>query len=332
MRKLKSYTIIIHHLPFTIHHLPMLDVVIIGAGPAGMAAAMWCDELGLDTLILEQNESIGGQLATIYGPIENYPGLRTSDGREFLERFADQLDHTGFDQWTNVKIENVDLAAKRILLRSGEKLQSISIVIATGVTRRQLGIPGEKEFAGRGIIESATRDRDLFAGKDVCVIGGGDAAAENALLLADVCPTVTLVHRGEKLRARREFVEQMRTNHCITVFTESIVTRILGNESLEAVEIRRKDALKPFQMAVRGVLIRIGVEPNTDLFRDQVQLDEKGYVVVNSQQETSIPNVFAIGDVSNPLAPTISGATGAGATAAKVIAAKLLTRAGIGQS
>jgi thioredoxin reductase (NADPH) len=191
------------------------------------------------------------------------------------------------------------------------------------VSRRHLGIPGENEFSGKGIIDSAARDRNLFAGKDVCVIGGGDAAVENALLLADVCATVTLVHRGKKLRARREFVEQLQTNHCITVFTESVVDRIIGNEEVEAVEIRRKEAIKPFQMAVRGVLIRIGVEPNTDPFRGQLRLDEKGYIVVTSQHETTLTNVFAIGDVSNPIAPTVSGATGAGATAAKVIAARL---------
>lgn len=303
----------------------MHDVIIIGAGPAGLSAALWCDQLGLDTLLLEQNESVGGQLATIYGPIENYPGLRTRDGAEFLERFVDQIEDSGFDQWTNVEIERLDVTGKRVFLRSGESLQSISLIIATGVRRRRLGIAGEKDFVGRGIIESAARDSHLFAGKDVCVIGGGDAAAENALLLADVCPTVTLVHRSPKLRARREFVEQMQTNHCITVFTESVVTRILGNDTVEAVEIKRKEAIKPFQMAVGGVLIRIGVEPNTELVRDQLQLDEKGYVVVNSRQETTVPNVFAIGDVSNPLAPTISGATGAGATAAKVIAARLLS-------
>ncbi|MCM3903843.1 MAG: NAD(P)/FAD-dependent oxidoreductase [Pyrinomonadaceae bacterium] len=301
----------------------MHDVVIIGAGPAGLAAALWCDQLGLDTLILEQSETVGGQLLSIYGAIENYLGVRAPNGAELLARFADQIDNAGFDLWTNVEIASVDLAAKRVSLINGEQLQSISIIIATGVRRRRLGIPGENEFGGKGIIDSATRDRNLFAGKDVCVIGGGDAAAENALLLADVCPTVTLVHRGKKLAARREFVEQLQTNHCLTVFTESVVSRIIGNEEVEAVEIQRKEAIKPFQMAVRGVLIRIGVEPNTDSFRGQLQLDEKGYIVVTSQQETTLTNVFAIGDVSNPMAPTISSATGAGATAAKVIATRL---------
>ena len=304
----------------------MHDVLIIGAGPSGLAAALWCDELGLDTLVLEQGEQIGGQLHAIHGPIKNYPGVHANNGREFLERFSGRVADADFDLWTNVGIENVDLNAKRVRLASGEELQSIAIIIATGVRRRQLGIPGEAEFRGRGVIESGTRDREAFAGRDVCVIGGGDAAAENALLLAEVCPTVTLVHRRKKLKARPEFVQQLRSQHCITIFPESVVTRILGDGKVEAVEILRKEALKPFQMAVQGVVIRIGVAPNTEIFRGQLQLDDAGYALVTSQQETSAQNVFAIGDVSNPLAPTISGAAGAGATAAKVIASRLNTR------
>ena len=247
----------------------MHDVVVIGAGPAGLAAGLWCDQLGLDTVILEQSETVGGQLHSIYGAIENYPGVRASNGSDLLTRISEQIDTADFDLWTNVEIERIDLTAKRVSLQSGEKLQAISIILATGVRRRTLGIPGENEFSGRGIIESAARDRKLFAGKDVCVIGGGDAAAENALLLSEFCPTVTLVHRGSKMSARREFVEQLQTNHCITVFTESVVSRIIGSYEVEAVEIRRKEAIKPFQMAVRGVLIRFGVEPNTQSCRDQ---------------------------------------------------------------
>jgi thioredoxin reductase (NADPH) len=304
----------------------MHDVIIIGAGPAGLSTAFWCDDLGLDTLVLEQAEQIGGQLHRVYNPIENYLGLKTRNGQELLELFAKDVDDAEFDLWTGANITSVDLKAHRIVLQSGENLQSIAIVIATGVRPRQLGVPGEKEFIGRGMIESGARDRQLFAGQDVCVVGGGDAAVENALLLAEVCPTVTLVHRGKKLRARRELAERLQPNNCITVFTESVLTRIIGDEEVQAVEIQRKEGLKPFQLAVRGVLIRIGVEPNTELFREQLETDEKGFIAVNSQQETNVPMVFAAGDVSNPIAPTISGATGAGATAAKVIAARLNAR------
>jgi thioredoxin reductase len=304
----------------------MHDVIIIGAGPAGLSSAFWCDELGLDTLVLEQAEQVGGQLHRVHNPIENYLGLKTRNGRELLELFTKDVDSAEFDLWTQAAIASVDLKARRISLESGESLQSIAIVIATGVRPRELGVPGEKEFIGKGMIESGARDRQLFAGQDVCVVGGGDAAVENALLLAEFCPTVTLVHRGRKLRARRELADRLQASHCITVFTESVLTRIIGEEEVVAVEILRKQGLKPFQLAVRGVLIRIGVEPNTELFREQLEMDEQGFIAVNSQQETNVPMVFAVGDVSNPVAPTISGATGAGATAAKVIGARLNAR------
>ena len=304
----------------------MHDVIIIGAGPAGLSTAFWCDELGLDALVLEQSEEIGGQLHRIYNPINNYLGLKARNGEELLGRFTADVDSADFDLWTQTSISSVDLKAKRVALASGEDLQSIALVIATGVRARKLGVPGEKEFAGKGMIESATRDRERFAGQDVCVVGGGDAAVENALLLAEVCPTVTLVHRGKKLRARPEFREKLQSQHCITVFTESVLTRIMGGERVEAVEIQRQQGLKPFQLAVRGVLIRIVVEPNTELFREQLETDAGGYIAVNSQQETNVPMVFAVGDVSSPVAPTISGATGAGATAAKVIASRLNTK------
>lgn len=301
----------------------MYDSIIIGAGPAGLSAAIWCDELGLDTLLLECGEGIGGQLLYVYNAIEDYPGARAENGLELLERFREQVEPLDFDLWTQAEIETADLKSKRILLRSGEDLRAISIIIATGVRRRTLNVPGEAELKGRGVAESGVRDRQWLAGRDVCIVGGGDAAAENALMLAEVCPTVTLVHRGERLRARREFVERLKSEHRITVFLEAELERIIGHERVEAVEIRRRGALKPFQVAVQGVLIRIGVEPNTELFRGQLRLDERGYILVTSEQEASVENVFAIGDVSNPLAPTIAGAVGAGATAAKVIASRL---------
>jgi len=301
----------------------MHDVIIIGAGPAGLSAAYWCDELGLDTLVLEQREEVGGQLLSIHHPVQNYLGLKTENGRELRDLFAAKIEESDFDLWTGAEISSIDLRAKRIALQSGEQLQSISIIIASGVRRRRLGIPGELEFAGKGVVDSGIADRAFLAGKDVCIVGGGDAAAENALMLAEVCPTVTLVQRGRKSRARKEFSERLHVNHCITVFKEAVVQRIMGTDYVEAVEILRDGALQSFQMAVGGVLIRIGVDPNTDLFREQLHMDERGYIVVNGEQETSVGNVFAIGDVSNPAAPTIAGATGSGATAAKVLASRL---------
>ena len=301
----------------------MHDVIIIGAGPGGLSAALWCDELGLDTLVLEAEAEVGGQLARVYNPIRNHLGVEAEDGSELRARFAAQVEDKGFDLWTQVELESVDARAKSVKLRSGEELRAIGLIIATGLRRRRLNVPGESEFAGRGVLESGKRDASSIAGADVVVVGGGDAAAENALLLAEVCPTVTLVHRGKKLSARREFVERIQGAHCITVFTEATLQRIMGAERVESVEILRAGALKPFRMAVRGVLVRIGVEPNTELFREQLHMDERGYIVTTGEQETSVENVFAVGDVSNPLAPTVSGAVGAGATAAKVLASRL---------
>jgi thioredoxin reductase (NADPH) len=301
----------------------MHDVIIIGAGPAGLSAALWCDELGLDTLVIEQGAEVGGQLLRVYNPIENYLGVSASNGRELRDLFAAQVADKEFDLWTEAEIESVELKAKRVRLRSGEELQAIALVIATGVRRRRLNVPGESEFEGRGVLESGRLDRDKVAGEDVLVVGGGDAACENALLLAETCATVTLAHRGRSLRARPEFAERIKSDHRITVFTETTLQSILGGERVESVEILRAGALKPMRMAVRGVLVRAGVEPNTELFGGQLHTDERGYVVVTGEQETSAEMVFAVGDVSNPLAPTVSGAAGAGATAAKVIASRL---------
>ena len=301
----------------------MHDVIIIGAGPGGLSAALWCDELGLDTLVLEREPEVGGQLLRVHNRVGNYLGVEAANGRELRDLFAAQTDARDFDLWTQAEIEEADLRAKRVRLRSGEELTCIAIVIATGVRRRRLGIPGESEFEGRGVLSSGVLERDAVAGEDVLVVGGGDAAAENALLLAETCATVTLVHRGPKLSARREFAERIQGDHRITVFTEATLERVMGSDRVESVEIRRAGALKPVRMAVRGVLIRVGVEPNSELFTGQLHADARGYIVTDGQHETSAEMVFAVGDISNPRAPTVSGATGAGATAAKVIASRL---------
>ncbi|GAC1401541.1 MAG: hypothetical protein NVSMB56_16650 [Pyrinomonadaceae bacterium] len=178
----------------------MFDVIIIGAGAGGMSAALWCHELKLKALTLERNEEAGGQLLRVYNAIENHLGARTADGRELRDVFAAQIEAAQIEVRTNAEVARVDLQAKRVVLQSGEEFAPRSLILATGVRRRRLNIAGEREFVGRGMLESGKLDGEKFAGKRVCVIGGGDAALENALILAEVCERVVLVHRGRELR------------------------------------------------------------------------------------------------------------------------------------
>jgi thioredoxin reductase (NADPH) len=297
----------------------MNDVIIIGAGAAGLSAGLWCDELGLKTLVLESEKEIGGQLLRVYNPIANHLGAIASNGSEMRDKFAAQIENCGFQRRFETKISSVDLAAKNIVLENGEQLRSRAIILATGVRRRRLNIAGENL---RGVLESGKRDAEFGRGKNVCVIGGGDAAAENALIFAAVAEKVFLVHRNKEFRARAEFLEKINGNTRIEILLETEVKKIVGKEAVEAVELRKNDSPEKFQIAVSSVLVRIGVEPNTDFVCGQIKLDENGYIEINSSCETSLENVFAVGDVANPLAPTVSSAVGGGATAAKMLRAR----------
>jgi thioredoxin reductase (NADPH) len=299
----------------------MCDAIIIGAGPAGMSAAWWCAELGLRTLLLEQEATGGGQLLWTHNAINNYLGLRAANGRELYEQFAAHFAAARVETLYNAEIVAADLPRKAIKLRDGTELTAPGLILATGVRRRRLGISGETELAGRGVMVSGMRDREQYTGKTVCVVGGGDAAVENALLLAEAGVRVLLAHRGPRWRAREEFVAQLVGHPHIEAYLETTATRILGSEKVTGIELQTGG--KPFIRKVSGVLVRIGVAPNSEPFRAQLDADAQGYIRVNAQQETSVANVFAVGDVSNPLAPTIAGAIGAGATAAKTLAASL---------
>ncbi|HLM01310.1 MAG TPA: FAD-dependent oxidoreductase, partial [Pyrinomonadaceae bacterium] len=196
-----------------------------------------------------------------------------------------------------------------------------ALIIATGIRRRKLNVPGEAELKGKGILESGKRDAEKAKEKNVCVVGGGDAALENALILAKTARRVTLVHRRKDFRARSEFLEKAWRNPSIEILTGAAVTKILGREKVEAVEIKNNN--KVFILPVEAVLIRAGVEPNTEIFRGKLELDENGYIKIDSLCRTSAEKVFAVGDAANPFAPTVSSAVGMGATAAKVILSKL---------
>jgi thioredoxin reductase (NADPH) len=295
------------------------DIIIIGAGVAGMSAALWCDELKLKALVLEKEVRPGGQLNIVYNPIENHLGIEAKNGADLCKKILKHLKKRNIQITTGVNIAEVNLERREIQLSNGETLSAGNLIIATGVRRRKLNVEGEEKFQGRGILVSGKRDAEKVKGKKVCIIGGGDAALENALILSQTAEKVFLIHRREIFRARSEFIEKLRANGKIEVLTNTVVRKITGDSCVEAVELENLLTKKKSLLAVQSVLIRIGVEPNTQLFRKQLEMDESGYIKVSSRCETSLKGVFAIGDVANPLSPTISTAIGTGAIAVKII-------------
>jgi len=295
------------------------DVIIIGGGVGGLSAALWCDELGLSALLLESQAELGGQLLWTHNAIKNYLGREAENGRELRDAFLEQIAKRNFELSLQAQITEVDLEKKEVLLDGGTLVSARAIVIATGIRRRKLNVAGEDKFKERGIIESGKKNADSVAGKNVLVIGGGDAAFENALILAETAEKVTLAHRRKVFSARKEFIEQVKNHPKITILSETSVQKISGNERVERVELKKIPADETLILPVDALLIRIGVEPNTKNFRRQLELDESGYIEINRNCETNLKGVFAVGDAANPLSPTVSSAVGMGATAAKAI-------------
>lgn len=284
-----------------------------------MSATLWCAELGLNALLLEKGAELGGQLLWVYNPIKNHLGSTAENGRELRDVFVRQIGSLKFTLRLQSEISRLNLEKREVTLSSGEKFSARFIIIATGIRRRKLNVEGEEQFKNKGIIESGKRDADLVKDKNVCVIGGGDAAFENALILAETASSVTLVHRRKNFRARPEFVERINENPKIEIYNETIVRKIVGDERIEAVELENLRTGEVFRKDAQTVLIRVGVEPNTKIFLDKLELDKNGYIKVNQSCETDVKGIFAVGDVANPLSPTVSSAVGMGATAVKTI-------------
>ncbi len=297
------------------------DVIIIGGGPGGLSAAFWCAELGLKAILLEKEEELGGQLLRTFNAIKNHLGVEAANGREMRDIFLRQVEKRDVTLRRGSAIAAADLVEKTIVLADGSQYSARAIIIATGVSRRKLGVPGEAEFRGLGILESGEGTKNDVAGKRILIVGGGDAALENALILSRTADRVFVVHRRSEVRARDEFVKGCRRDEKIEFILNTKATAIIGNEAVEAVDLENISTKTASRIPVDAVLIRIGEEPNTGLFGGQVEMDDADFVCTDSNCVTNLPNIFAIGDVANPVAPTISSAVGAGATAAKAIAA-----------
>jgi thioredoxin reductase (NADPH) len=299
------------------------DVIIIGGGPAGMSALIWCHSLGLRGVLLEQSPELGGQMLETFHRVLDYPGLVAENGRELRDHFAAQLDLLQLDYRTGRKIEEVDLSQRRARC-GGEWLQGRGVIIAAGARKRRLGIPGEDKFEIRGVSFSATRDHSLYAGKKVSVIGGGDSAVQNSLLLSSICPGVTLIHRSDKYRARADWLKQARENPRITIIDNAEAKAIEGGERVERliIEDTRTGEIKTID--TEGVFIRVGVAPNTEMLRGQIEMDEAGFIKTDQRQRTSVEMVYAAGDVCRPACLSVATAVGQGAISAKDIAISLI--------
>ena len=298
------------------------DLIIIGGGAAGLSAALWADELGLAALLLEKETEFGGQLRRVYNRIENHLGVETENGREMRDIFVRQIEKRSFVRHLAAEVSAVDAENKTVSV-GDEQFSARTLIIAAGVRRRKLRVPGEDVFQGKGIIESGKKEAETTVGKTALVVGGGDAALENALILAEYAKKVFLVHRRAEFRGRTEFLERINANRKIEILTETVVERVRGGETVESVETKNVRNGEMRILPIETVLIRIGVAPNTEILRGKINLDSHGYIQTDNRGETSLSGVFAAGDIANPLSPTVSSAVGAGATAVKAIFAFL---------
>lgn len=299
----------------------MLDVLIVGGGPAGMAAAVWCQRLGLKSLLLEKNMELGGQLLRVNNPVIDYLGLPVSNGKELAARFAHHVQEMGCPVQCGHPAERIDVQGKTVFTRQG-RWTARSLILAMGCREKRLGVPGEEEMMARGEVYSASRDRLQFRGRTVAVIGGGDRALEGALLLAEAGAQVELIHHSSRFRARPGFRERVLAHRNIRLHQPAHVRKIVGDSHVTGIEVEKEGQLDT--LAVAGVFVRIGVEPNVALVQGQVRLNEAGYIVTGENGETSVEHVYAIGDLSTlPLFSSISLAVGQAAKTVKYLSARL---------
>jgi thioredoxin reductase (NADPH) len=297
----------------------MRDLLIVGAGTAGVSAALWAHSLHLDVEILEAAPEPGGQLLHVHFHPREIPGVLAGDGRAIAGSYAQQLAESGIPVRYGVRAEALELREHPgVRLADGSHGTARALLIACGARRRKLDVPGARELEDRGVSYSATRDRDRLAGRSVVVVGGGDGAFENALLLTDAGCEVTLLVRGS-VRARREFRERLAAAPRARVLEHTRVAEVLGESSVRA--IRVLDAAGDRELACEGVVVKLGVEPNTEWCRDQLAHDAEGYLLVDGALATSAPGVWAAGDIVRPLRASVPVAAGHGALAAAAIRA-----------
>lgn len=292
-----------------------LDIVIVGAGPAGLAAAVYTGRAKRETLILEKGVP-GGQIL-LSDRVENYPGF--PDGAvpfELMENFRRHAEKFG----TRVQKDEVTgirrLDDLWVVVGLKAEYPCRAVIIATGSVYRKLGLEREKTLIGKGVSYCATCDGAFFVDKEVAVVGGGDNALREALFLTKYCRRVKVIHRRDQFRGERIYQERVAANEKIEVVWDTAVEEILGEDKFESVNIRNVKTGETSNLKMDGLFISIGMVPNSDFVRGFVDLDEKGKIEVNSSMATSQPGIFAAGDVTNACPEQIATAVGTGVSAA----------------
>lgn len=274
----------------------MYDVLIIGAGPAGIGAAVYAKRAGMNLLVIDQNPMTGGQVLTTY-EVDNYLGLPGINGFDMGMKFKEHADYLGI-AIANETVSSVQLEGdiKQVVTDKGS-YEAKSIILAMGASHRNLGVEGEKRLLGSGVSYCATCDGAFFKGANVAVIGGGDVAAEDALYLSRFCEKVYLIHRRDSLRAAKSLQNKIEANEKIEILWNTTVTEIKGQWSVSELQLQNVDTKEESALPVSGVFIAVGVHPNNQLVLNQIQCDEAGYIKADENCLTSIPGVAVVGDL-----------------------------------
>lgn len=291
------------------------DLVIIGGGPAGLAAGLYAARARLKVILVEKIVA-GGQIL-ISDWIENYPGFPEGlSGSDLAQRFSEQAKKFGL-QIENNAVVSVELSdpVKTIVLND-RTVTTHTIIVATGASPKKLGVPGEETFYGRGVSSCATCDAPFFKDRIVAAVGGGDTAVKESLFLTKFVEKVYLIHRRDQLRAEMILQEQALANEKIEIIWDSVLTGIGGLTNVENITVQNVKTKEEKTLSVDGCFIWVGEIPNTKFLADGVKLDEKGFIEANLNMETSVPGVFAAGDVRNTPLRQIATAVGDGAVAA----------------
>ncbi|MED3830871.1 MULTISPECIES: NAD(P)/FAD-dependent oxidoreductase [Priestia] len=303
-----------------------VDVLIIGGGPAGISAAVWCKRLGVDCLLLEEQAQLGGQLFTIYNEIIDYPGIQAENGIEMQRKMVQHFIDMGCLYEVNTKVISIDERSKTVKVKQQETEKEIGytyLILATGSSQRKLGVPGEQQMIDRGEVYSASADGERLKGKRVALIGGGDRAFEGAHLLASQAKQVYLIHRSTHFKAREQYVEKVLSDPGVKVMTDTEVTAIHGKHHVTSIDLKSKNS-ECKNLSVDAVLIRLGVAPNVELIKEKVTTTQSGLIVINEVHQSSDPAIYAIGDAcTTPLFSSISSSAGQGAIVAKYVSSLL---------